>query len=233
MSTVRAARRWIHASGRFDRVPVLMGTVRAGRRWIHASGRFDRVPVLMGTVRAGRRWIHASGRTVSVERSQLILVGCACAALFACFFAIGRAVSPGGVPREAGLPGFTAKSASTAVPLRLSSAPAIEPGASARALASAPAAGRALSSPNVLAAQAPVAAAPSTRQGGTEVASTPASTPASTQPQAAANPTPAVAPQQPSAGVGSPAASSKPSGRTGGSSTTKSGGGGTSFDSSG
>jgi len=166
---------------------------------------------------------------VSVERSQLILVGCACAALFACFFAIGRAVSPGGVPREAGLPGFTAKSASPAVPLRLSSAPAIEPGASPRALASAPAAGRALSSPNVLAAQAPVAAAPSTRQGGTEVASTPAST----QPQAAANPTPAVAPQQPSAGAGSPAASSKPSGRTGGSSTTKSGGGSTSFDSSG
>lgn len=64
-------------------------------------------------------------------RRGMILASLLCAAVFVVFFALGRAVSPAGVPREATGPSIVAVSSPTAIPTRLSDAPAIEVAASA------------------------------------------------------------------------------------------------------
>jgi hypothetical protein len=91
-----------------------------------SGNRANRVPVVMSTVRIARHWIHTGRGSVGIDRRGLIITTFLCAALFACFFALGRAASPGSGPRDAPPPSLPVAYAGTAIPIRLSSAPAIE-----------------------------------------------------------------------------------------------------------
>ena len=85
----------------------------------------------MSTVRITRRWIQADRLPLGIDGRGLVIVTCLCVAVFVCFFAIGRATSPGSPPREAPLPGISVAAGGTAIPLHLSSAPPIEIAAAA------------------------------------------------------------------------------------------------------
>jgi hypothetical protein len=74
---------------------------------------------------------------MGIDGRELVIVACLCAAVFACFFAIGRAASPGSPPREEPSPGLSVAAGGTAIPIRLSSAPPLEIGATASASRSA------------------------------------------------------------------------------------------------
>lgn len=86
----------------------------------------------MSTVRIARRLIRADRLPLDVDGRGLVIVTCLCVAVFACFFAIGRAVSPGSPPREAPLPGISVAAGGAAIPVRLSSASPLEIGVAAR-----------------------------------------------------------------------------------------------------
>ncbi len=73
----------------------------------------------MSTVRIARRWIQADRRAMGIDGRGLVIVMCLCGVIFACFFAIGRAVSPGSPPREAPLPGISVAAGGAAIPVRL------------------------------------------------------------------------------------------------------------------
>lgn len=91
----------------------------------------------MSTVRIARRRMYVGGEPAGVDRRGLALALFACVALFACCFAIGRATSPASGPREASSPALQVAFAGASIPLRLSSAPAIQ--AQALAITSPPA----------------------------------------------------------------------------------------------
>jgi hypothetical protein len=86
----------------------------------------------MSTVRIARRLIRADRLPLGIDGRGVVIVTCLCAAVFACFFAIGRAVSPGSPPREAPLPGISVAAGGAAIPVRLSSASPLEIGVAAR-----------------------------------------------------------------------------------------------------
>jgi len=86
----------------------------------------DRVPLVMSTVRIARQWIHTGRGPVGIDRRGLVIATLLCAALFACSFAIGRAASPGNGPREEAPSSLPVAFTGTAIPVSLSSAPAIE-----------------------------------------------------------------------------------------------------------
>jgi hypothetical protein len=91
----------------------------------------DHVPVVVNTVRVARRWIRADRFAMGVDGRGLVIVMCLCVAVFVCFFAIGRAASPGSPPREAPPPSLSVV-AGAAIPISLSSAPVLEIGVATR-----------------------------------------------------------------------------------------------------
>lgn len=93
----------------------------------------------MSTVRIARRRMYVGGEPAGVDRRGLVLALFACVALFACCFAIGRATSPASGPREAASSTLQVAFVGAAIPLRLSSAPAIQAQALATASPPAPA----------------------------------------------------------------------------------------------
>jgi hypothetical protein len=97
----------------------------------------NRVPVVMSTVRSARRWTWIEGRSLGMDGRGMLIVTCLGLAVFVCFFAIGRASSPGRAPREERSPSLLVSSGGTAIPVRLSSAPPIEIGTAASARRSA------------------------------------------------------------------------------------------------
>jgi len=173
----------------------------------------------MSTVRVARRRIHVGrGPVAGVDRRGLIIATFLCVALFACCFAIGRAASSGSAPREAGPASLPIAFTGTAIPVSLSSAPAIElptgEGTRHRHAGAQTAASR-----NARVTQAVVEGTP--RGQGLSAETPRASSPASQQLPAGAPAPAATAPVAPASGQ-----------RSGGSRSQHSGGG-TSFDSSG
>ena len=80
----------------------------------------------MNTMRIARRRMQIHGGSVPVDRRVLLSVGLLCLGLFAGFFALGRAMSPGSAPPAEVSPSLQVAFAGAADPLRLSSAPAIQ-----------------------------------------------------------------------------------------------------------
>jgi hypothetical protein len=80
----------------------------------------------MTTARVSRR--RAYGMRGSIRMSPAILAGVllACVAVFAGFFAVGRALSPRPVPREAAPANLTRVSAGAVIPLALAESPSID-----------------------------------------------------------------------------------------------------------
>jgi hypothetical protein len=68
---------------------------------------------------------------MGIDGRGLVIVTCLCGVIFTCFFAIGRAVSPGSPPREAALPGISVAAGGPAIPVRLSSVSPLEIGVAA------------------------------------------------------------------------------------------------------
>jgi hypothetical protein len=80
----------------------------------------------MSTFRIARHGVDMDTGDVGVDRRAVAVVIVLCAALFAGCFAIGRAASPKGRPVGESAPSLPVAFAGAAVPLRLSSAPAIQ-----------------------------------------------------------------------------------------------------------
>jgi hypothetical protein len=130
----------------------------------------------MSTVRIARRRMYVGGEPAGVDRRGLALALFACVALFACCFAIGRATSPASGPREASSPTLQVAFAGAAIPLRLSSAPAIQAQALASTSPPAPATGArtvAVASTRAIVRTPAKATLPSVRTPVREVASAP------------------------------------------------------------
>ena len=81
----------------------------------------DGVSVVMNTVRVERRWIPESARRPHLETRGPIIVAASLCAVFACFFALGRATHPGRVLRVEAAPSLPVASVSAPIPVRLSS----------------------------------------------------------------------------------------------------------------
>ncbi len=189
----------------------------------------------MSTVRAARRWIHLRSLRSDIDRRGVIVLACTSAALFAGFFALGRAATPGAAPSEQSSTSIVAESAGVAIPASLGSAPPIglESVAPTRVPIRvavtgppAPAVSSAVTAAAPVQASVPTAPSGAVTEGSapTVVASpprTPAPAPA-LAPAAKPAPSKAAAPSAPKGG----------SGGTGGSEKSQHGGG-TSFDSSG
>jgi hypothetical protein len=172
------------------------------------------VPVLVKTVSFEEGWEQASGWRTRVD-PRLLLVAALLAAVFACFFAIGRG-SGGSRTTGAEAPARPAVLASSAtVPLRLSSAPPLDTGSAGNTVP-APA-------PAAVVKAAPVAPATGVRRLQEVPTSQPAPAPTPAPTPAPSQPTPSTAPVSPTGGSG-------PTSK-GGASSPRSGGG--SFDTSG
>jgi hypothetical protein len=169
---------------------------------------------LMNTVRATKRLMPASARLpVDIDGRTLLALVALCATLFIAFFAVARALSPSGHAASGSLPSVIAAPTGDQVPLRLTAAPAMQAGAR---VAPKPVVRRVPVRRASAASQAPVTsttAAPVTTSAAPVVSAPPSATPVATPEPA---PAPAKAPQ--------PQRSPPPK---------PSGGGGTSFDSSG
>jgi outer membrane biosynthesis protein TonB len=175
---------------------------------------------LMNTVRATKRLIPTSARLPGdVDRLAVLALVALCAALFFAFFALSRALSPTGHSASGSPPAVLATPTGDQVPLRLTAAPSMQAGARVApkpVVRSVPA-----PRPSAL-AQAPATSAPApVTTSATPVAPAPTPEPTSAAPVAA--PEPATAP--------APAKAPQP--RRAPAPTKPSGGGGTSFDSSG
>lgn len=83
----------------------------------------------MSTVRITKRWFRTERPPLGIDGRAVVIVTCLGVAVFACFFAIGRATSPGSPPPEGLSSSLPVASGGTAIPVRLSSAPPIEIGA--------------------------------------------------------------------------------------------------------
>jgi hypothetical protein len=189
----------------------------------------------MSTVRAARRWIHLRSLRSDIDRRGVIVLACTSAALFAGFFALGRAATPGAAPSEQSSTSIVAESAGVAIPASLGSAPPIglESVAPTRVPIRvavtgppAPAVSSAVTAAAPVQASVPTAPSGAVTEGSapTVVASPPRTPAPAPAPAPAAKPAPskAAAPSAPKGG----------SGGTGGSEKSQHGGG-TSFDSSG
>lgn len=80
----------------------------------------------MSTVRVVRHRTRTGRDSVGIDRRGLLIAMFLCVVLFACCFVIGRAASPGSAPREAAPASLPIAFTGTAIPVSLSSAPAIE-----------------------------------------------------------------------------------------------------------
>lgn len=80
----------------------------------------------MSTVRIARQRIRMGRDAGGIDRRGFPIAMVLCVALFACCFAIGRAASAGSAPREAAPASLPIAFTGTAIPVSLSSAPAIE-----------------------------------------------------------------------------------------------------------
>jgi hypothetical protein len=160
----------------------------------------------MNSVRAPRRWVDVGARrSPDFDRAALLLIA-ACAVLFSLSFVVGRVLSSASPAGQGTLPRIAAAHTGDDLPVSLSAAPAILPGAvvahvnpSTRRRVTAnrqPAAAAVLQTPATVTSSAPVAT--------------------STAPVAAP---PAKAPERPTKSAPAP--------------SKRSGGGGVSFDSSG
>ena len=170
----------------------------------------------MNTVRATKRLIPTSPRLPGgVDRLAVLALVALCAVLFICFFALARALSPTGHASSAALPAVLVAPTGDEVPLRLTAAPAMQAGA--------------------LVTPKPVARSEPARRPSVPSASGPAPVTTSTTPAAAAptpeptSATPVAAPEPAKA----PAPAKAPKARRAPAPRNASGGGGTSFDSSG
>jgi hypothetical protein len=153
-----------------------------------------------GSTRIGAPW--------GIEGRGLAIVTCLCAAVFACFFAIGRAVSPGGSPREAPLQSLSVVAGGAAIPIRLSSAPSLDIGVAARVSRSAQAGNVPVSGKNI-AATAPGFTGITPPKQAPQTEPSPSISPAAPQPAAPAAPTSSQ--EHSSTGAGSPAGNRKSS----------------------
>jgi hypothetical protein len=172
----------------------------------------------MSTVRIARQRIRMGRDSAGIDRRGLLIAMFLCVALFVCCFAIGRAASPGSAPREAAPASLPIAFTGTAIPVSLSSAPAIElqtgEGTRHRHAGT-----QTVASRNARVTQAIVEATPRGQDLSAEAPRS--SSPASQQVPAAPAPVTTTAPVAPASGQG------------GGGSRSQHSGGGTSFDSSG
>lgn len=150
----------------------------------HAHG----LPVVMSTVRSARRWIQADRPAMGIDGRGLVIVSCLCAVVFACFFAIGRVVSPGSPPREAPLPGISVAAGGPAIPVRLSSAPPLEIGVAPSAQGSTRA-GKVTVPVESVAAKAPESTSTTPAAQAPQTEASRSSSPAAPQPATPATPT--------------------------------------------
>jgi outer membrane biosynthesis protein TonB len=184
----------------------------------------DGMSELMNTVRATRRLLPASPRLPGdVDRLAVLALLALCAALFIGFFALARALRTTSHASSGSPPAVIATPTGNEVPLRLTAAPAMQAGAR---VAPAPAVRSAPPRRSSASAQTPTT---STTAAAVPTTAAPAPTPQPTSAAPVAAREPAKAPPAAKA----PAPAKAPETRRAPAPTKPSGGGGTSFDSSG